>query len=317
MGINKDILNLYFEGKASDEQVSSIREWAESSDDNMQMLLSERKLFDSAVLIGKPVRANVVSRHSFVRKLSRIAAVVVFVFCVFGVGDYLTKRDRGTTAMTTVSVPSGQRVNINLPDGTSVWLNSGTTMKYPSDFAKSKEREIHLDGMAYFDVTKDEEHPFIVHTYLMDIEVVGTEFDVNVSSRRNIFETSLLQGKITLSKPGVKDSQIPLEPHQKISLKNNRLRISYINDYDVYRWKEGLYCFRDKTFYEIIEDLERYYDVDIRYTTEQVSRTNRLTGKFRISDGLDYAMQILQESVDFSYTREKSAESNTIFITPN
>lgn len=318
MEMNKDILNLYFEGKASEKQVSEIRNWAESSEENMAALLSERKVFDSSILIGKQVRTNIISRHSVLHRFSRIAVAVVFVIGVtFGVNGYLAKRDREMTAMTTISVPSGQRVSMELPDGTSVWLNSGTTLKYPSDFKRSERREIHLDGMAYFDVARDEDHPFVVHTYLMDIEVLGTQFDVNVSSKRKIFETSLLKGKIQLSKPGVKDSSIPLEPDQKITLKDNRLRISKIEDYDIYRWKEGLYCFRNKRFTEIIEDLERYYDMDIRFINGHTFDKHILTGKFRISDGLDYAMKILQESVDFSYTREKNSESNIIHITQN
>lgn len=86
--------------------------------------------------------------------------------------------------MQTVTVPSGQRANVILPDGTDVWLNAGTTIRYPISFMKGK-REIILDGEAYFEVVHNEKCPFVVHTYAMDVEVLGTKFNVEAYSKKD------------------------------------------------------------------------------------------------------------------------------------
>lgn len=84
-----------------------------------------------------------------------------------------------------------------------------------------------------------------------------------------------------------------------------------IDDYNVYRWKEGLYCFKSKPFTQIMEDLERYYDLKIQVDKKSIESV-ALTGKFRISDGLDYALRVLQKDVSFTYRRDK--DNDVIYI---
>ena len=143
-------------------------------------------------------------------------------------------------SMLTIIVPAGQRVNIELPDGSNVWLNAGTQMQYPVSFMEDK-REIILDGEAYFDVARNEKCPFIVHTHAMDIEVLGTKFNVEAYAKQQNFEASLIQGKIKIKSPSDNNISQVLLPDYKSTLKNGKLVISKIEDYNIYRWKEGLY----------------------------------------------------------------------------
>ena len=206
-------------------------------------------------------------------------------------------------AMQTITVPAGQRVNLDLPDGSNVWLNAGTKMQYPVSFMTGK-REVILDGEAYFEVVHNEKSPFVVHTSTLDVEVLGTKFNVEAYSARKIFETSLMEGKVKVKLPHDDKNSVVLVPNQKTTLIDGRLVVSKIDDYNVYRWKEGLYCFRNKPFADIIKDLEKYYDLSIQMDKKEIAKV-ALTGKFRISDGLDYALRVLQNDVAFTYQRNR------------
>lgn len=314
--MDKDLLYRFFERRASVEEMKEIKEWTELSDENRDLLYKERKLFDAMQVLTSPnpdkkkrmePRRNI--HKSFVRELMKIAAVIAVTVCItatfFSIGN-----DYTDLAMQTVTVPSGQRANVILPDGTDVWLNAGTTMRYPISFMKSK-REITLDGEAYFEVAHNEKCPFVVHTYAMDVEVLGTKFNVEAYSKKNFFEASLMQGKVKVTSPSNETQSVILSPNQKTTLEHGRLVVSEIDDYGIYRWKEGLYCFRDKPLGDIMKDLEKYYDLNISIHNQEIAGVV-LTGKFRISEGLDYILRVLQTDVDFTYRRD--VEQNRIYI---
>ena len=176
-------------------------------------------------------------------------------------------------------------------------------MSLPAVFDKSV-RQVAVDGEAYFDVAKDKKRPFIVETGKCNMEVLGTKFNVEAYSARKIFETSLMEGKVKVKLPHDDKNSVVLVPNQKTTLIDGRLVVSKIDDYNVYRWKEGLYCFRNKPFADIIKDLEKYYDLSIQMDKKEIAKV-ALTGKFRISDGLDYALRVLQNDVAFTYQRNR------------
>ena len=316
MIVDKDTLYLYFSGLLTPEEVSDVMAWATASEENMATLLRERKLFDAIQLADDKVFAPAPRRAR--RPVGRYIYRFAFVLAVLAALTLALRQftdvfpDRAV-AMSCITVPAGERAQVTLPDGTSVWLNSGTTMRYPASFEHSRKREVTVDGQVYLDVAHDERHPFIVHTYLADVEVHGTVFDVNAKKQDRVFETSLFEGKVSVSLPHAEGKRIFLSPDKKLTLRDNKLWLSDIDDYDVYKWKEGLYCFRDKHFSDIIRDLQRYYGKEIVYQADPRLEKDALTGKFRIKDGLDYALQILQTSLRFDYSRDQ--ENNKIFIT--
>lgn len=312
--MDKDLLYRFFEGYASVEEMKSIKEWAEASEENSKLLRRERKLFNAIILSGRmdgqttPQRKK--TKYIF-REFLKIASVVAITIgitaALFSIGK---DKNVATVAMQTITVPAGQRVNLDLPDGTNVWLNAGTKMQYPVSFMKEK-REVILDGEAYFEVAHNEKCPFIVRTHAMDVEVLGTKFNVEAYSKHNRFETSLMQGKVRVKLTGNDKAVINLQPHCKTTLVDGKMVVSPIDNYNVYRWKEGLYCFKNKPFARIMEDLERYYDLKIQLDKKSIENVI-LTGKFRISDGLDYALRVLQKDVAFTYRRDK--DNDVIYI---
>lgn len=313
MEINKELIYKYFDRQTDPQEMETIKSWTEASDENLAALLEERKIYDASIVSGKQIKQISSKRNKLIRNVYRYACASLLVIGVMlGLGILSNRPGDGVT---TISVPPGQRTSITLPDGSLVWLNAGTVMTYASDFEKN--REVQIDGMAYFDVVHDEKRPFVVHTFLMDIQVLGTTFDVNADSNLHIFETALMTGSVHLSPSSGQGNEIDLDPHQKVVLNDGKFVVSEIESFDPYKWKEGLYCFRDKRFSEIIADLERYYDQDIIYEENPTLEKTPLTGKFRIADGLDYALQVLQAGLNFKYTRESLGEQNYIHITTN
>ena len=313
--MDKDLLYRFFEGHASLEDMKVVKEWAGASEENAGLLRRERKLFNAMILAGHSRRTDIQRmrnrRNYFIREFLKIASVIVITVSVTAVLFSIGKDNGGMyLAMQTITVPAGQRVNLDLPDGSNVWLNAGTTMKYPVSFMKGK-REVILDGEAYFEVAHNEKSPFVVRTHAMDVEVLGTKFNVEAYSAGRTFEASLMQGKVRVKSPANGKLAVVLLPQYKTTLKDGKLVVSKIDDYNVYRWKEGLYCFKNKPFARIMEDLERYYDLKIQLDKKSIEGV-ALTGKFRISDGLDYALRVLQKDVAFTYRRDK--DNDVIYI---
>lgn len=204
--------------------------------------------------------------------------------------------------MQKITVPAGQRINIDLPDGSNVWLNANTTIEFPLSFTK-ENRTLFLDGEAFFDVKRDEKHPFIVHTDRYDIKVLGTKFNIESYSDSENFETTLINGKVSLTAHSNTDKEIILLPNQKAHLQNGILNIENVDDFTQYRWIEGLICFKNAAFQSIMKKFEKYYEIKIIINNKKVSQ-HIFTGKFRQADGVEYALRVLQKDISFKFRRD-------------
>lgn len=312
--MDKKSLYRYFEGKASYDEKLELKRWMEESEENSRLFYEERKLYDILVLL-KTVGSTVSgTRRGSARKIMRIAAtVIVTVICtsLFFLAINNHQNSFQEVLVQTINVPVGQRINLDLPDGTNVWLNSGSTLKYPVNIPNKGERWVTLNGEAYFKVAHDEKKPFVVKTYAMNVEVLGTEFNVSAYSERQLFETSLIEGKVALN--SLENSHlITLTPDHKATLDSNgQLQESIINDYDEFLWRDGLYSFKSKHLNEIIVDLERYYYTKITLESDEYNSVG-VTGKFRIKDDIDSVIQLLQAELNFQFEYDK--EQNEIII---
>jgi ferric-dicitrate binding protein FerR (iron transport regulator) len=313
--MNKEQLYRFFKGEASLKEEMRIRKWMETSSGNRRMFFEERKLFDMMTLFadekaaGKPA-ARRPFRLRVIRELARIAAVVAILLA----GHYLYDRPFGAgepDAMQIIHVPAGQRVNITLPDGSNVWLNARSRLKYPVSF-NGRERLMELDGEAYFSVAGNKSKPFVVKTAQGTIEVTGTDFNVDAYSFRNVFETTLMKGQVKISlNDRPEEEAVWLTPDRKAVLREGKLHIEQVDDYTPYRWREGLICFTDKSFSSIMNDFEKYYGVTIQVKNQKALKAF-YTGKFRYTDGIDYALRVLQKDIPFRYSRND--ENQQIYI---
>ena len=218
--------------------------------------------------------------------------------------------EQAPIALQTITVPAGQRINITLPDGTDVWLNARTTIQYPVSF-NTDQRLVKLDGEAYFEVARDEKKPFTVQTDKFNVEVLGTKFDVESYSDTESFETALMEGSVKISSLTDANESLMLTPNNKAYLHGGKLRVMPVDDYNPYRWREGLICFKSETFASIMKEFEKYYGINIHITNLQVQKY-LYTGKFRQTDGVDYALRVLQKDIKFAYERDE--DNHIIYI---
>ena len=201
-------------------------------------------------------------------------------------------------------------IKIVLYDGSLVWLNAGSELRYPNTFVEN-QRVVYLKGEAYFDVTKKKKTPFIVRTDKYDIEVLGTQFDVDAYPDQTAFETTLMKGSVKVTSQHFPEQTITLKPHHKAYVKDGQLAVTKVNDFTPYRWKEGLICFKDEPFQTIMEDFEKYYGIRIIINNKKVLKYS-YNGKFRQADGIDYALRVLQRDIHFKY--EKANDEEIIYI---
>ncbi|ERJ58337.1 hypothetical protein M472_06110 [Sphingobacterium paucimobilis HER1398] len=167
----------------------------------------------------------------------------------------------GAMRYNTLSVPQGMSYKVVLSDGSIVWLNAGSVLKYPVVFASS-ERKVELSGEAYFDVERNELKPFRVIVNESEVEVLGTAFNVN-GYDKDITRTTLVEGSVKLK--GVR-SKVILKPGQMgIDTKSSTIELKKVNVESVIDWKNGLFTFDDENLESILEKVSRWYGVEVEY----------------------------------------------------
>ena len=312
--MDRETLYKFFEGAASYEEEVRIRQWMEHSPENRRKFLKERKIFDSMLLLGDEKTIEEKMRHkswslsSLGTELIKIAVAVAVTLGLSLLYQFVSDKN-GVVPMQSIYVPTGQRVNITLSDGTNVWLNACSEMTYPASFSEDIRR-VSLKGEAYFDVSKDVEHPFVVQTKKCDIKVLGTEFNVRVNEAESDceFSAALLEGSIELTNKMEPGPSIRLAPMQKAEWTGGKMVVESIRNLDDYRWKEGLICFEDIRFADLMKRFEKTYDIRIVIQNKSL-HDYKCSGKCRVSDGVDFILQVLQRSTRFTFSR---SDDNTI-----
>lgn len=208
------------------------------------------------------------------------------------------------------STPPGQRAQVKLHDGTVVWLNARSRLRYPNRFSGT-ERKVELDGEAFFEVSRNEEAPFVVSTEKLDIKVLGTKFNVFAYKGKNEFTTALIEGSVKLYQSDNESVAMYMSPNDYAELKDGRLVKSKICSTDFLLWKEGIYAFDDIPFGEIIKKLELYYDITIEIRNKNLNNY-KFSGKFRQRDGIESVLKTLQKIYYFSYVKDEELNKITI-----
>ncbi len=303
--MDKDILQRFFEGTASFQEEEAVCNWAENSAENCREMIRERKHFD-VLLFHKTSSERTVVKcplWSPVWKEWLKVAAMVAVVIVSAVYVYMSLKPEEQLAMNRVIVPSGQRVNLILSDGSSVWLNACSELVYPTVFGRD-ERQVNLKGEGYFDVSSDAECPFVVQAGEHKIRVLGTTFNVKVNEVDGTFSAALMEGSIRLTNTLNPQEEVVLLPNQRAEWKTGRLVVDTVSHWDDYRWKEGLICFENILFVDLMKRFEKVYDIRIIVRNEQLD-TYRCSGKCRVSDGIDFILQVLQKNARFNFSRNE------------
>lgn len=210
---------------------------------------------------------------------------------------HTTSPEAVAPAYNTLSTPRGGQFSILLPDGSRVWLNASSSLYYPTAFT-GERREVVLKGEAYFEIAHRPQQPFIVAAGDMQVEVLGTHFNINAYEDESQVRTSLLEGKVRL-RSGQANST--LQPGQQASLGrgNGELKIREANMEQVVAWKNGLFQFEKAGIREIMRQISRWYNVEVSYAGKPTERA--FDGKIRRSAELSKVLKILELSdVKFS-----------------
>lgn len=168
----------------------------------------------------------------------------------------------------TIETPRGGQYQINLPDGSKVWLNAETKLKFPVSFADKKERKVELSGEAYFEVAKLKTQgikmPFIVASSGQEVEVLGTHFNVNAYSDENSTKTTLLEGLVRVSEL-LRPRNAILKPGQQSSLTATGLSLKNVDTEQAVAWKNGQFMFSNEPLTQVMKEVSRWYNVEVEY----------------------------------------------------
>ncbi|MGV8095462.1 MAG: FecR family protein [Mangrovibacterium sp.] len=209
-------------------------------------------------------------------------------------------------------VPFGKRSYIMLSEGTQVWLNSGSRLVFSPIF-KGKNREVFLEGEAFFDVAEDKEHPFYVKTDAFKMKVYGTKFNVQAYQQDKDYTIVLVEGKVSLNTNKSPDSQeVFLSPNQKASILSKdgeRFEITNIENPVIYTaWIDGYLTFTNEDVSEVLKRVSRYYNVEI--DVELPENIERIYGKLDLKDDLE---RVLDGIAFISKTKYKKQGNKYVF----
>jgi transmembrane sensor len=278
----------------------------ESDDSRMSRLRSRvYQGIDQPGSLMKKIQPVKDKRSEYRNLPARVAASIVVLLSAFALCYYMFNvigiPDSASAFEEVEVTPKGKRSLISLRDGTKVWLNADSRLKY-SDFTGHPAREVFLEGEAFFDVAENKERPFIVNTSDIAIKVLGTSFNVKSYPDEQKIETTLVEGKVSIESKDDQPKQVSLLPNQKAVFEKESGKIILENEVDVEpytSWKNGALSFDDQPFSEIVFELERWYNVTI-HIEDKSSLACRFSAKinnktlkevmelFKSSDGIQY-----------------------------
>lgn len=318
--MDRELLYRFLECRCTPEEDAKVCEWINASPANRKEF-EELDLVFTASLIHAPQEAvERLSKRKRTFALKKVAAwtgwaaaVVVMAFLLnyvlpFGWGN------KASAELYSIEVPPGERMKINLTDGTEVWLNGGTRLEYPAVFAR-KSRRVSVSGEALFEVAHDAKRPFFVETFACEIQVLGTKFNIVADEESDSFQTALLDGSLKVSSllPGFSDSKVLLRPGELAVYDKGRLSVMPIVNPGAYSWIDGIINIRGLDFEDIMARLETAFDVKIVIERETMPVMDFIGGEFRISYGIENVLNILQYGSNFRYEFDKEKNVITIF----
>jgi len=189
------------------------------------------------------------------------------------------------TAMNTIETPRGGQYQIRLPDGSKVWLNAASRLIYPVSFIGRGQREVSLDGEAYFEISKNKLQPFVVKSKNQEVTVLGTHFNINSYSDEPDAKTTLLEGS-------VKVNDATLKPGEQATLANNQIKVTQVNTELAVAWKNNQFMFESERIENIMRMIARWYNVDIVYVGP--TPTDKFGGAISKFQNVSKVLQILE-----------------------
>jgi ferric-dicitrate binding protein FerR (iron transport regulator) len=278
------LITRYLSGEASREEETSLKEWVSGSPENLQYYRQLRNIWNSSRLHSikvlpdtgealMKVKSRITlrsGRYSFWSAWKRVAAVLILPLILGNVYFFMhrspSEAARQEPVYNELFAAFGTRSALKLSDGTSVWLNSGSSIRYPDKFI-GKNRTVFLSGEAYFEVESNPDKPFIVETANIKVKATGTKFNVLDYSTINKNEVTLVSGKVEVGLTGINNKPLDtkLEVNQHLTYDKSSGELTVVNE-DTYKyisWKEGKLIFRNEPLSEVTRKISQVFNIDI------------------------------------------------------
>lgn len=194
----------------------------------------------------------------------------------------------------TLSTSRAEQMQVRLQDGTVVFINAASSLSYPTSFANSNKREVSLQGEAYFEVAKDAKHPFVIVAGQQKTEVLGTTFNINSYADEPAIKTTLLEGSVKVV-DNESGAELILKPGEQAMLVAQGLSTKNVQVGDEVAWKSGYFMFNNETLADIMKDVSRWYNVEVRYEDENIKRKT-FFGSVSRSDKVSEVLKLLQKT---------------------
>ena len=313
--IDEEVLVAFLKGELDAAQAAAVEAWYARSAATRRLLgqvyyilyVSDRINDAAGIDVERSLRQfkrrmHAGRRISLRRSAVRIAAAAVIAAVLLAGGLTTVLLSKRLAQPVTVVTQLGERSQVVLPDGTKVWLNSSSSVEYVAPFF-SRQRRVKMEGEAYFEVEHDRRAPFVVSTNGLDVEVLGTRFNIRNDDNEHRVTTVLLEGAVKAYASGREQASVRLHPAQQLvfDTRTHAMRLTDCPSAErSINWIDGRFCFEHDTFGEIVAELKRYYNVDIRFMDTRL-RDMRFSGNFRVEDGIYHIMSVLQLTYKFNY----------------
>lgn len=327
MGIDKiePILIKSFSGHATPEEEQQIADWIAESDDHLKQWEQYRKLWTDSKSLQYNDKINLEKALLKTKKRiphfqkgksfqllwwHQVAAILLLTLLFSATIEYFRghpeteKPIASNVVYQEIKAAYGTQTKVSLADGTKVWLNSGSRLKFPNTFDNQKTRNVELVGEGYFEVHHNPHKPFIVHTHELGVKVLGTTFNVDAYENAEHVTVALVEGKVSVIKEAGSKSNELLQLHPSevadYNVDENKIVYSESNDIGRYTaWKDGKIVFSDDSMAKMVSLLENWYNVDIEVKDNSLL-SYHFTATFS-DESLDQILKYLSISTSFKY----------------
>lgn len=296
-----DLFEKFLHNRATEDETGQLRAIIRSNG-NMQRIFEDKlamsdpsmddgvkkRIFEN---IRQGIRAKertIPIHRNWKRALQWAAILILPVVSALSV-YYFTQDTDNSRQPTVITARNGEKAEVVLPDGSKVWINSGSTLTYEKSFNR-KKRPVYLEGEAYFEVAKNTKRPFIVKTQSMDVQAIGTAFNVRSYKSDQHVSAILLEGKVKVTASG-KETTLNVNQRATFDRYSNLLTTDEVRASRFIEWKNGNIYFNNQTFNDIALTLSRIYNVNIQFASEEL-RPMRFSGTLG-SSGIKNALDIL------------------------
>ncbi len=306
-----------FQSQATPEELAEIKNWLEKDIDNLEMLDEVFNIYTISTVLPPPLNPDthkawskidqkisskaLLNSKSLICKIryaAAIAAVLILGLALWGFIDNYLRLDRLSHQFTEIVTLPGQKTNVTLPDGSKVWLNSVSMLKYPTDF-NARKREVVLTGEAFFDVHKDKSKRFRVKCGALDVDVYGTSFNVKNYPDENFQEVTVAEGIVGITSNSKEIKQITKGEQATLNKVSGKVIFDQENADVVSAWKNNELIFRNTPIEEVIKSLESWYGVKITIDNQMIGGHNYT---FRIkTESFKEVLEMMQVMTPFKF----------------